>query len=242
MKKYQIILFIYISLTVSLFSSEKIEVMNGNIFRQGTSGEELLYVQKEYMVGDEESGEISHHYYARGEELAAFETVFVNNGELLLYKTAIDELGFSGSLRKVDDKLEIIREKNGKIRTKNINWKDNIVVGPMLSYFIKDNIELLARGEALEFHLPYFDIMALIPMRLKAAKGYEDVSNETFAIEMTLRSPLLRLLIDPVEMILDRENGSVLQIHGPTILPEPGQGNPNKFIDADIFYSYGGTM
>ncbi len=224
MIKYKIIIFIYVSLTVSLFSSEKIEVMNGNIIRQGTSGE------------------VTHHYYSRGEELAAFETVFLNNSELILYKTAIYELGFTGSLRKIDDKLEIIREKNGKVRTKSINWKDNIVVGPMLSYLIKDNNELLASGEVLEFRLPYFDIMTLIPMKLKAVKGYEDGVSETFAIEMTLKSPLLRLLIDPVELILNRENGSVIQIHGPTILPEPGQSNPNKLVDAETFYSYGGAM
>lgn len=242
MKKYNIAIFIFGIITMSLFSSEKIEVMNGNIFRQGTAGEELLYVQKEYIVGDEISGEISHHYYAGGEELAAFETVFVNNGELILYQTAINELNFNGSLRKVDDKLEIIREKNGRVRTKSVNWKDNIVVGPMLSYFIKENIELLLKGEELEFHLPYFDIMTLIPMRLKALKGSEYETSETFAIEMTLKSPLLRLLIDPVEMILSREDGSVLEIHGPTILPEPGQSNSNKLVNADIIYSYGGTM
>lgn len=242
MKSIKLVIIIGLFSVTNIFSAEKTDVMSGSLYRQRSMKQELLFTQREYIVGNENTGEIVHQYFGVDQELAASENVKKLDGKLVSYEIVITELNFKGSLNLSGDKFELIREKNGKIKTKSINMTDNIVVGPMLSYFIKENMSTLLSGEEVNFMLPYFDLMSLIPMRLKAKKDFKGSSDNILLIEMALKSPLLRLLIDPVDFVLDKETGTILEIHGPTILPEPGLGNPRKLVDADIYYTYRGDL
>jgi hypothetical protein len=226
----------------SLFSNEKTEVMTGFIYKQGSWKKDLLYIQKEFLTGNSKNGEISHQYFNTAEELAAFETVSLNNGNINFYETEIRELDFYGSLRQRGDSLEMVRIVKGKEKTKQISGKTNILVGPMLPYFIKDNVDLLLDGEELDFYLPYFDFMTLIHMELEKKSGQDRITGNTMIIEMKIKNPLLKLLVESIEMVINLKNGSIEEIHGPTILPEPGLSNKNKLVNANIFYNYGGSL
>lgn len=78
----------------------------------------------------------------------------------------------------------------------------------MLPGFLEENLQLIEKGQTIEFFLPYFDFLTLVPMVMKLKK--ED----------------------------GRMNGGD-KIHGQTILPEPGYGDPGNLVFAEIYYKYG---
>ncbi|MBB6481434.1 hypothetical protein [Spirochaeta isovalerica] len=53
------------------------------------------------------------------------------------------------------------------------------------------------------------------------------------------QSAFLSLCIEPVENVVDNMSGPLSEIHGQTILPEPGYGDPSKLVFAEIIYTYG---
>lgn len=223
-----------------VYSSEQEEVMRGFIYRQGSDEKDLMYVQKESREGDSESLRISHHYFDSEEELEAFETVVLENGRIRQYETSINGLDLYGSLSLVDDKVRLMRRQKGKLKERDIGYREGLIVGPMLPQFMEQNMEALLGGDAVGFHLPFFERMTLIPMVLEMKGNGGDRSGSTVVVEMKLKSRILNWLIDPVDMVWDLDQGKIIEIHGPTILPDPRGGNGGDYIDANIYYQYGG--
>lgn len=239
MKK--ILFMLFISLFISnLYSFEENEVMRGMIYRQDSIEPDLLYVQKEFRSGDLSSEEISHRYFGSDNEMEAFETVTLENGKIDFYETAINGLGFSGTLQFENKRIKITRIMNGKTKTKSLRMRNDLIVGPMLPSFVQENLQVLSEGDVVHFHLPFFERMTLIPMILVRKKGLERETDSTMIIEMKLKSRLLNFFIDPVEMTVDMNKGKIIEIHGPTILPDPGGEKSKKHVDADIYYEYRG--
>jgi hypothetical protein len=222
------------------FSSEQEEVMKGFIYRQGSEEKDLMYVQKETREGDSESLKISHHYFDSDEELEAFETVVLESGRIQLYETAINELDIYGALMMEDDRVRLVRRQKGEMKERNINYREGLIVGPMLPFFVEQNMETLLKGDRVGFYLPFFERMTLIPMVLEMKDKHEKSSDSRIVVEMKLKSRILSWLIDPVDMVWDLDREKIIEIHGPTILPDPRGGNSGDYINANIYYEYGG--
>ena len=238
--KQTVFIIIVLIFTNSAFSNEAVEVMRGFIYRKGTQEQDLMYVQKEIREEFSEGERISHQYYSDNEELEAFETVRLKNGEIDFYETAINGLNFQGSLQLKENSIKLIRVRNGKSKEREIRIKENLIVGPMLPSFVEQNAYKLMEGEKVDFYLPFFDRMTLIPMILEAKDRPDNGGDGTFTIEMRLKSRLLNLFIDPIDMVMDSNTGKIVEIHGPTILPDPENSNSKDYVDANIYYEYGG--
>ncbi len=237
----QIVLMIIISIFMeSAFSNEAVEVMRGYIYRKGTQEQDLMYVQKEIRQQFDKAESISHQYYGADNELEAFETVKLENGVIDLYETAINGLNFEGSLQIKENSIKLMRVQDGKFKEREIRIKENLIVGPMLPSFVEQNADDLMAGEKVVFYLPFFDGMTLIPMVLEAKDSRDNGESNTFTIEMKLKSRLLSLFIDTIDMVLDKNTGKIVEIHGPTILPDPVNSSSREFVDANIYYEYGG--
>ncbi len=222
------------------FPSEEVEVMKGFVYREGSEEKDLMYIQKEIREGTYDSLKISHRYFSSDEELEAYESVVLENGSLGLYETAINGLGFKGSLELVDGRVRLVRVKDGKYREKKIRNRENLVVGPLLPSFVEENISTLQKGETVVFHLPFFDGMTLIPMLLEAKEGDRDYTGRHVVVEMRMKSRLLSWFIQPVDMTFDLDMEKITEIHGPTILPDPRGGGGKDYVEANIYYQYGG--
>lgn len=236
--KIKLIVVILILVNISNISGkERFLSMSGNIYRSGTDRGDLLFRQEEYVIGDNINGIIEHKYYSADNNLAAFESVTLLDGRIGRYETKIREIGFSGLIEIDGEYLIVTRNIENRVRTRKIRNKDNVIVGPMLPQFIKDNLPILKEGEVVDFHLPYFDFLTLVPLEMKMIEG-RDRANDLLSVEMTLKSAFLSLFIDPIEFLIDGETGEVQEIHGQTILPESGYGNPRKMVYAEIYYTH----
>ena len=238
--KQVVFLIILTILIQSALAGEALEVMRGFIYRKDSLEKDLMYVQKEIRQEYNKGERISHQYFGLDNELEAFETVELDNGQIELYETAINGLGFKGSLQIKENRIRLIRIQEGKTKEREIKLRDNLIVGPMLPTFVEQNVDILLEGNTVDFYLPFFDRMTLIPMVLETKEGATDSVKGSVIIEMRLKSRLLNLFIDPIDMVMDLSSGKIVEIHGPTILPDPVNSDSKEFVDANIYYEYGG--
>lgn len=225
--------------TIFTYSLER-ESMEGIIFKQNTS--EIIYTQKEIIKEYNNSRQIEHIYYRTDGSMAAQESVILINNELVYYETILDDLGMKGTIRREEDKMIISYNVDNILKERSIKWREGLVTGPMLGGFVIENRERVQQGEKIEFLLPFFDRQLLIPFRLNYIESEKSENEKEIIIEMKLKNFLLGMLVEPIEFVLDSYDGTIKEIHGPTILPDPQNSDKNQMLFADIFYSYEGAL
>ena len=221
---------------IPIFTLTAIEqTAEGRIFRK-EGDKELLYIQKEYVRIMENFSEISHVYFKEDQTEAAFEKVTIEQGELEFYEVGIEDLDSYGSITREGDELKVYFRQSGKEKTREIPYERTLVTGPQLPEFIQNNKDSLIKGETVYFHLPFLERQTIIPFQLIPRENNSRENRIT--VQMKLKNFFLGMLIDPVDFILERSSGRVLEIHGPTILPDPYSLGKNSMVNTQIYYNY----
>lgn len=236
MKKHIFYIFLLMILTSQLLVSQANQLtMYGEIYRQDTGFTDLIYTQKEFVTGDYNNGIIQHIFYNKENQIKALESVELLDNKITNYDFKILDFNILGNLKQKDNKLIITRILNGKEKQKELELKNNIVVGPMLPQYIETNLIKIKNGESLLFFIPYFDMLTLIEMEIV---NMNSGSINEIDVEMRLNNPILGFLLPAVKMTLDN-NGKIIIINGPTILPDPAKPNSKKRVNTEILYKYG---
>lgn len=235
-KKYLIGIVIAAAITVSV-SASVLGTMEGSIYSQGSSDRNLIYTQRDSVEVFGSQTILTHEYYRDDGTQAAYERVVLDNGEIVNYQIEIFDFDMYGEITRNGSSMTILQQQGDKIKVKNQDWNENLLTGPMLPTFIGENRDLLAEGERILFHLPFFDTQTLIPFKLEKKNGQE--VGDQLIVQMKLKNGLLGMLIKPIDFVIDMNTGLVLEIHGPTILPNPETSNKNDLAKAHIYYSYG---
>lgn len=224
--------FIILFISNSIFSEDLLPTFTGILYREGTT--ELIYTQKEFKEKSKEESKIWHNFYDKSGELKASETAKLNNNSLYSYDLELKDLDFKGNIIFNSDDLVMTRYSKDSIKSKTFKVGKDILVGPLLPQYIKNNFKAIKSGEAIYFYLPFFDMLTFVEMKIKSI----ETNASSTTIEMKLKNPLLSFLISSVFMELDSE-GTIKEIHGPTILPDPETPGSKKTINTDIIYKYG---
>ncbi|QEN05295.1 hypothetical protein EW093_11420 [Thiospirochaeta perfilievii] len=232
--KYLIFTFI-LSINSLILSQNEIITMNGTIYRAKTNFTDILYTQKEYVSGNYDNGTIKHIFYNKENRVKASEEVKILNNQIINYDFKIEDLDIIGNIKQSDSKIVLTSNINGKINTKDLYLDKELIVGPMLPGYIKENLSKLKNRIDLEFYIPYFNMLRVIEMKIVTVNNNENQLN----VEMKIRNPILSFLLPPVKMTLDKITGNILTINGPTILPDPLNPNSKKSINTNIIYYYG---
>ncbi len=227
---------IFTSLTVSDISATTREIFTGRVFYKNSAKDEPVYIQKETERIQGKTKEILHEYYDNSGNLAAYELVQLNQGEIEYYRIEIFALDVFGEISRNGESMVIRQVQGDKDRSRTHKWEDSLLMGPLLPTFISQNRKDLARGESFNIELPFLDTQRTIPFRLKQIRL--DQETRTMVVEMSIRNILLVNLIEPVEFLVALDTGRILEIHGPTILPDPGSRRQKDLLEADIYYTY----
>lgn len=234
----KIITIFLLSLMTLTLNAESIQTLEGKIYREGTDKRDLMYIQKEYIEFDIENGlkTITHSYYdPQGIEVAR-EWVQIENGEVKVYGNQFNRIDTFGLLSKEGNNYNMIFYDGKKTKDKNLALPYSWVAGPLLASHISENLQDILEGEKIEFHLPFFDRLTTVPFIFSLK---EDFPEKGLAIvDFKLKNFLLGLLIDTIEFVVDRDTGRVLEIHGPTVLPDPLNPDNKGQVDANIYYTY----
>jgi len=187
------------------------------------------------VSGNYDNGTIKHLFYNKENRVKASEEVKILNNQIINYDFKIEDLDIIGNIKQSDSKIVLTSNINGKINTKDLYLDKELIVGPMLPGYIKENLSKLKNGIDLGFYIPYFNMLRVIEMKIVTVNDNENQLN----VEMKIRNPILSFLLPPVKMTLDKITGNILTINGPTILPDPLNPNSKKSINTNIIYYYG---
>lgn len=230
-------LFLIFSWSLSFYlGADSIQTMEGRIYRDGTDKSDLMYIQKEFIEVNNGVKTITHSYFnPEGEEIAK-EWVEIDGGDVLFYGNRFNTIDTFGMLSKDNNNYNMIYNNGNRSRDKDLTLSNTWVAGPLLSDHLAENLEEILEGERIEFNLPFFDRLTTVPFvfELKEDKPAEDKAVVVFK----LKNFLLGMLIEDIDFVVDRESGRVMEIHGPTILPDPRNPDSKGQVNANIYYTY----
>jgi hypothetical protein len=225
---------LFLSSEVPLFAEDP---FRANIYLMGSNKKVLLF--KKYnertVRGNEEY--LKHVYTLPDGTLSVTETVINRNGTFSEYQVKFYDGGCACSLVRNRGTLRFRFKKGDSIEEGTASYRRDLVMGPTLGDFIKSNWNRLIRGSVVRFSLPAMSLQRLATFKLEKLDSSPYLRSGVVVFKMSIDSFILRLLVDPVQIVFDREKKRVVEIHGPSLLERRVNGKKVN-VDADIYYRY----
>ena len=224
-------------LFISTVSVSAGDIFKAEVYLQGTDKGELLFYYENEIKSEGDNLILTHNYLSVDRELFAQEELILNNGELVQHRTDFYPIKEYSLLNRVEEGIEISFKSDSKQKSKIIPYQSDIVYGPTQQQYIRDNLSKFQNGEVLKFILPApeFTITTSFTMRKVDNTGYERPG--VTVLQMGTRNLLLKLMIGKNQFVVDEKDGTILEIHGPSVLRRLEKGKW-KFVDVDIYFKY----
>lgn len=230
-----IILLIIIALAGSLLANEE---YIAKVYNIDTSPSTFLY----YHYSDQKNlddQEILYHYYLLPDSSeAVVEEAIIENGELKKYTANFFISNEQSMLELKNRKLTVTYTKDGKTKSKTLDFDDTLLVGPLFVKHLVANWNNLIAGETVKFRLPAADMLTTAGFYLKKIDNSEFQKPGTVVIKMGVSSIFLKLLIKPSYFVMDTDTRRVKEIHGLSILPHKKDGEWKKTTNVEIYFEW----
>ena len=213
------------------------DLFSARIYLAGSGRQKLLFNYTNEIEISENKETLTHDFYSTDGSLFAREQLILKEGKPVSHTTDFFELKEYSLLEWKGDKIAISFTRDGKTKTRSTENTDELIFGPTQQLFIRRSLPRFIRGEVLNFRIPAPEFGSLVAFTMKRTEntGYERPG--VIVLEMKTRSLLLRILADSNFFVVDAQNGNILEIHGPSILPVR-DGERWKYVDVDILFTY----
>lgn len=232
---FQIALIVILTAVAGSISAQ--DLFNAKIYLQGSDKGVLLF---NYTNGIRQEGDLqilTHNYNTPNGSLFAREELILKNGEMIDHRTEFYPLKEFSRLKRVDKGIEISFRRGEKSRKKIIPYRDGIVYGPTQQQYIRENLSKFKAGEVLTFYLPAPEFRTIISFTMRKIDNTIYNRPGVIVLQMGTRNIILRLIIGKNQFVVDENTGTILEIHGPSILKRLVDGKW-KYVDTDIYFSY----
>lgn len=224
-------------LSAAATSAEAQDLFNAKIYLQGTDKGVLLFNYTNEIRQEGDLQILAHNYNTPDGGLFAREQLILNNGEMIDHRTDFYPLKEFSRLQRVDDGIKISFRREEKSRSKIIPYRNDIVFGPTQQQYIRENLTKFQAGEVLTFHLPAPEFTTTTSFTMKKIEGSKYNRPGVTVLQMGTRNIILKLLVGKNQFVVDEKTGTILEIHGPSVLKR-FVDNKWKFVDADIYFDY----
>lgn len=219
---------------MSLFAEDP---FRANIYLMGSNKKVLLFKKYNERTVQGNKELLKHVYTLPDGTLSVTETVIKRNGTFSEYQVRFYDGGCSCSLVRNRGTLRFRFKKGGSLEEGTATYRRDLVMGPTLGDFIKSKWNPLIRGKVVRFSLPAMSLQRLATFKLEKLDSSPYLRRGVVVFQMSIDSFFLGLLLDPVQMVYDREKKRVVEIHGPSLLERRVNGKKVD-VDADIYYRY----
>lgn len=231
--KYNIILIITIVIATSLFADDE---YIARVYNTDTSPSTFLYYHYSEQKNLDDQ-EILYHYYLLPDSTdAVVEKAIIVNGKLKEYTSDFLILNEQSVLELDNGILTITYTKDGKTKTKTMDFNDTLLVGPLFVEHLVAHWDGLMAGETVKFRLPAADMLTTAGFYLKQIDDSKFQKPGTVVIKMGVSSIFLKLLIKPSYFVMNTETRKVEEIHGLSILPHKKDGDWKKTTNVEIYF------
>jgi len=234
MKKIVFIFLFFILTPITVFTEELFE---GDIYLQGTNKGLLLFRHKNSIEVKGDEIVLRHIYNTIEGGLAALEEVQFVKGKLTTYKVEMPDSKCGCNLERRNDKIIFSFTRMGDPQHKESEYTSDIVMGPTLRAFIKQNWNPLMNGRSVYFKLPAMNLQRVAEFQLRLQPDSEYARNGTAVFRMKIANYFLRLFVDPVDLVFDVATKRMIEIHGKSLLQRKVNGKMENPA-VDIYYRY----
>ena len=122
--------------------------------------------------------------------------------------------------------VQVQSKENG-----NVDWPDQpAVIDGGFHYYILEHFDRLLAGETVSFQFLAPSRLTWTPLLIEP----RGLDGQRLRLTLRLQNPLLNWILDPVQLVYDRDSRRLLEYRGLTNLPRPDKGN----YRARIVYNY----
>jgi len=212
------------------------DIFEGDVYLQGTNKGLLIFKQRNGRERDGEKIILRHIYTTPSGELSALEEVVYVKGKLAAYTVEMPDSPCGCSLVRRQDTI-VFSFTRGDGGSRESAFTENIVMGPTLTDFIVKNWNALAAGKPVYFNLPAMNLQRVAEFQLIADPQSPYAREGVIVLKMKIANYFLRLLVDPVDLVLDVKTKRMLEIHGKSLLTRRVNGKLENPV-VDIYYRY----
>jgi len=230
---------IFIAIFLCLFSVCALnaeELFEGDVYLQGTNKGILLFKQRNIREQKGDELVLRHIYTTPAGDLSALEEVVYIKGKLAAYKVEMPDSKCGCTLERRDD-IIVFGFTRGEGGKKESAYSEDIVMGPTLRDFIVNNWNALMNGKAVYFKLPAMNLQRVAEFQLLADPGSTYARNGVVVLRMKIANYFLRILVDPVDLVMDINTKRMIEIHGKSLLTRRVNGRLENPV-VDIYYRY----
>ena len=211
-------------------------MFKAEIFAQDDRAGRPVFLYYNEILKEGEKTLLRHYYRQPEGTLFALEEVVLVQGELDTHRTLFPLLGDESLITREGDKLNMQFNREGKTRSRTINYESSLIFGPTQQDYIIKNLESLRTGGSFIFTLPAPEFLITPSFRLERIKGSPYEKPGTLVLEMKTRNIILSFLAKPNYFVVDNTTGAILEIHGPSVLKRK-KGDKWEFFEADIYFT-----
>jgi len=221
---------------VSIIQAEVL--FEAKVYRQGSNKKELLFYHYNTIETKGKQKIITHYYTTPDSTIATIDKVVLENGVFNTASAEFLEVDESGKLYRSEDKLLMQFQKNSKSKEKEIDFPDNLLVGPLFNDYIKANWEKLTSTEMIKFRLPAPEILRTVEFSFQKIDDSPYQKSNSVVFELDATNILLKWLIQPSYFVYDLSSKRLQEIHGNSILKTKVDGKWTKSTNVEIYYQY----
>jgi len=210
----------------------------GDIYLAGTNRGMLIFRQRNSVTRKGDITVLKHTYTHPNGRVATVEEVILKNGVFEKYFVDFEKSTCGCTLERDGGRIRFGFTRGDVSRKGEDAFVPTLVMGPTLSLFVRSRWDRLVRGETVYFHFPAMTLQRIVRFQLSRHDSSPYARKGVMVVKMDIANVLLRLLVDPVDLVYDMNTRRVLEIHGKSLLEREVDGRVENPI-VDIYYRYG---
>jgi hypothetical protein len=195
----------------------------------------VLFTYDHKINGQGEDKTVNNLFLAPDGSTVATEKTVVKGKSLVSYEVEQKQVGTVGKVEVQGDQVKFTYTKDGKTKSDSEKLKGNLVVGPTLIPFIRDNWQALLSGKEIDVRFGVADRLETVGFTLKKVEDKDYNGQKAVVIRMKATSFIIAALVKPVHFTLSANSDRLLEMRGRTV-PKRKDGDSWKDLDAVVVY------
>jgi hypothetical protein len=195
----------------------------------------VLFTYDHKTNGQGEDKIVNNVFQAPDGATVATEKTVVKGKNLVSYEVEQKQVGTVGKVEVQGDRVNFSYTKEGKTKSDSEKLKGNLVVGPTLIPFIRENWQTLLGGKEIDVRFGVPDRLETVGFTLKKVEDKDYNGQKAVVIRMKATSFIIAALVKPVHFTLSANSDRLLEMRGRTV-PKKKEGDSFKDLDAVVVY------
>jgi hypothetical protein len=215
------------------------DLFRGSVYLAGTAPRELIFTHENDFAVVDGATTLTHTYRNIDGSVATVERVTLKRGSISTYEVDFTNSECGCALRADGDFMVYAFTRGDSKKTSRKPVQKDLVTGPTLNAFIADNWAALGSGDTAYFHFPAMELQQSVRFRMYRNRTSQYTRTGVLVLTMDTASALLRLIVDPVDLVIDERTKRLVEIHGKSLLEREVNGKTENPV-VDIYYEYTG--